>query len=231
MNTFRKYFKRTIKAILLGGEVILFFLLVYFACVLFLSDLTYNSDFKQCDRNSVEIFVRSNGVHTDIILPAKNDQKDWRTFVHPSDAVQGDVSSKYIAFGWGDKGFYLNTPKWSDLKFSTAFKAAFFLSTTAMHVGFYSSISENDLCKRICISKESYARLIRYVESGFELKENLPQRITGAHYGNNDLFYEGSGTYSLFCTCNTWANGGLKEAGIRSCVWTIFSGPILKKYE
>ena len=47
-----------------------------------------------------------------------------------------DSTAEYLAFGWGDKGFYLDTPEWSDLKASTAFKAAFALGNSAMHTTF-----------------------------------------------------------------------------------------------
>lgn len=57
----------------------------------------------------------------------------------------------YIAFGWGDKGFYLDTPTWADLKFSTAFKAAFWMGQSAMHTTYYREVKEGEDCKRLCL--------------------------------------------------------------------------------
>jgi hypothetical protein len=54
----------------------------------------------------------------------------------------------YLAFGWGDKGFYLNTPEWADLKVSTALNAAFGLSSSAIHSTFYKKLRENETCKK-----------------------------------------------------------------------------------
>jgi len=75
-----------------------------------------------------EIFVSSNGVHLDIILPLENiDSEFLRKLEIPS-------QTEYISFGWGDKQFYVNTPEWKDLTFKTAFTALFLKSESAMHV-------------------------------------------------------------------------------------------------
>lgn len=50
---------------------------------------------------------------------------DWSQKIPFSQTKGKSTDFNYIAFGWGDKGFYLDTPTWADLKFSTAFKAAF----------------------------------------------------------------------------------------------------------
>src|SRR6478735_3529358 len=94
-----------------------------------------NTNFRNSE-TGIKLFVISNGVHTDIVLPVKTACKDWTTLFPRDKFSLSDSSYNYISFGWGDKGFYLNTPNWSDLKISTAFKAAFGLSETAMHVSY-----------------------------------------------------------------------------------------------
>ena len=61
---------------------------------------------------------------------------DWSQKFLYEDTVAKDSTLRYIAIGWGDKGFYLDTPTWADLKFSTAFKAAFWLGNSAIHTTF-----------------------------------------------------------------------------------------------
>jgi uncharacterized protein (TIGR02117 family) len=76
--------------------------------------------------NDVAIYIKTNGVHTDLVVPVKNEQLDWSREIKFSNAHLPDTTAiKYLAMGWGDKGFYLQTPTWADLKFSVAFKAAF----------------------------------------------------------------------------------------------------------
>lgn len=49
-------------------------------------------------------------------------------------------------------------------------------------------------------------------------------------YGDHDAFYEAKGRYSLFHTCNTWANNALKACGQKACWWTPFSTGIRYQY-
>ena len=50
-----------------------------------------------------------------------------------------------ISIGWGDKGFYLDTPTWAELKLSTALIAGFGLGNAALHITYYDEIAEDDL--------------------------------------------------------------------------------------
>ncbi|MEI7977479.1 MAG: TIGR02117 family protein [Bacteroidota bacterium] len=224
---FKKIIWRTIK--ILG--IFFFLIALYFISAFALSSIPINSDFKQCEKDAVEIHILTNGFHTDLVLPFKNQYMDWSKLVNPSQTKSGDSTALNVAFGWGDKGFYLQTKTWDDLKFSTAFNALFYLSTSAMHVTFYNKLQETESCTKICISKEHYLKLVNYISESFNSDSlGIPQQITGAAYGYNDSFYETKGKYSLFFTCNTWANNGLKKADLKACFWTPFDSGIFKKY-
>lgn len=172
-------------------------------------------------KEDLAIYIKSNGVHTDIVVPIKTEYKDWSEKVKFDHIASKDSTMQFIGFGWGDKGFYLNTPEWSDLKFSTAFNAAFYLGTSAMHATFYKQIKENENCIKINISKEEYANLIKYIEDSFQVDaDGSPILINATTYGQNDSFYEAKRKYSLFYTCNTWANNALKSADQKAAVWS-----------
>lgn len=183
-------------------------------------------------RDEIAIYLLTNGVHSDIVMPARNDQMDWNTFVPFSNTTGKDTLAQYLAVGWGDKGFYLQTPTWADLKFSTAFKAMFALSTAAMHTTYYREMYEGDDCIRIMISREQYARLVDYIRSGFQRHTDgsVMHIRTNANYSSTDAFYEAKGRYNLFYTCNTWTNDALKSCGQRACLWTAFDKGIFYQY-
>ena len=128
------------------------FILVYLLSAFCLSRITVE---KESDTPAdVAVFILTNGVHTDIVVPVKNDVFDWTKQVKFANTHLTDTAAiQWLAMGWGDKGFYLETPTWPDLTFTTAFKAAFGLSTTAMHTTFYRSITESRSCKKILMSK------------------------------------------------------------------------------
>lgn len=214
-----------LKNILLG---FLGFIAVYLLAVFILSVIPVNSNTPP--GNDVDIYIKSNGVHTDIVVPVKNSIKDWTTDILYTHTKAQDSAMQYVAFGWGDKGFYLDTPQWKDLKASTAFKAAFYLGTSAMHTSFYKTLEEDKDCVKLTISAGDYKNLVQYISDSFAHNNAKLLWIENRSYGNYDAFYEAKGKYSLFYTCNTWANNALKAANQKAAVWTPYDGGIFMHY-
>jgi uncharacterized protein (TIGR02117 family) len=225
--------KRLKQALKFTGRFILgifAFIVLYVLMAFILAHIPVNSNPEKSDE--VAIYINSNGVHTDIIVPIKNDVKDWTQEIRYDQTKSKDSIMEYIAFGWGDKGFYLETPEWSDLKASTAFKAAFYLSTSAMHTRFYNEVKEDDECVKVTISKKDYQYLVKYIEDSFALDaDNKVQWIANQSYGQYDAFYEANRKYSLFYTCNTWANNALKAAHQKAALWTPYDKGIFYHYQ
>lgn len=173
-------------------------------------------------KKEIPIYIYTNGVHTDIVMPVKNGLHDWSAKIPFSNTKSKETDYRFVGIGWGDKGFYLDTPTWADLKFSTAFKAAFWLSESAMHCSYYKTMKEGEDCKRIMISRNQYKDLVKFVDEKFDKDANGNYVVvpTNAVYGNNDAFYDAKGTYSFLDTCNTWVNNALKAAGQKAAWWT-----------
>ncbi len=223
----KKIFRILLK--ILGLLVLL--IVVYLLAVVLLPMIPVNKE-KQKLNDQITAYILTNGVHTDIVVPVKSETIDWSTFV-PFSHTKSKKEYKYIAFGWGDKGFYLDTPEWKDLKFSTAFNAAFWLGDSAMHTTFYDKMTESEDCKRVDLSVEEYQKLIVYIKQSFDLDKNNKVELikTDAVYGNSDSFYEAKGSYSLFFTCNTWAASALKAANKEAPLWTATQQGIFRHYE
>lgn len=222
----RKFLKYT------GFTLLTFILLIllYIACAWIFSLITVRAE--RNSHHDITMYLKSNGVHADVVLPVKTEYKDWSKTILYENTRSNDTTLKYIAFGWGDKGFYLKTPTWADLKASTAFKAAFGLSSAAMHTTFYDHLKEGKRCVRLSISKEQYLRLIAYIEKSLQTDSTGKPIVIGAEarYNNHDAFYEAKGSYNLFHTCNTWTNNALKACGQKACWWTPFDKGILNQY-
>jgi len=170
--------------------------------------------------NEVEIFVHSNGLHADLVMPKKHPVHDWEDFLYDHHRKIKDMS--YIAIGWGEKNFYLNTPTMSDLTFSTLVKALFVPSTAAMHVDYYyrKPSEDQDNVKRIVISEQMYQELIDYILDTFQLEDGEPHLFDHPGYYEYDQFYAAHGKYHMFWTCNNWTNEGLKKIGVKNSLWT-----------
>ncbi|MCG2611898.1 TIGR02117 family protein [Flavobacterium sp. SM15] len=207
------------------------FIILYIIAVLLFSRIPVNSNRTKPEKG-IEVYLLSNDVHTDIVVPVKSKTIDWSEKVQFQHTKAKDTTARYLAFGWGDKGFYLNTPTWADLKFSTAFNAASGLSSSAMHCTFYKQMREDELCKKIIITEKQYQQLVVFIQNSFELENNKIMKIdTDAVYGKHDIFYEAKGSYNLFYTCNTWTNSALKAADQKASLWTVYDKGILYHYK
>ena len=185
------------------------------------------------EQKVVKGFIKTNGMHTDIVVPVKSDYVDWSEKFPFENTLSKRTDYKFVGIGWGDKGFYLDTPTWADLKFSTAVKAAFWMSDAAVHTTFYDEMKVNDSVKSFTMTERQYERLIKYVDESMDKDRegnyiNIP---TNAVYGKDDAFYEAKGAYSFLFTCNTWTNKGLKVAGQKAALWTPTDFGIFRHYK
>lgn len=205
---------------------------LYFASDYILSRIPAGNADGKGEKKDITVYVLSNDVHTDIVLPIRNELQDW-TEIFPIENNKGkDMNQQFVSIGWGDKGFYLNTPEWKDLTLKTALVAGLGIGETALHVTYYKNMVEDDLCYKVQIDSNQYKILKTYVVNSLDLgKDGKPILIeTDAQYGPDDAFYEAKGAYSLFYSCNTWTNAALKKSGMPSGLWTVFDKGILRHY-
>lgn len=184
---------------------------------------------KVVSNHELDIYIRSNGVHLDIILPLRNEIKDWTKDIWIDNQIIN--TANFVSFGWGDKLFYLNTPEWSDLTFRTAFIATFLRSPSALHIDYYKDLQTDDNCKMIPISNAQYKTIVNFIEDSFEEDSSGNKiLIRGFQTTDYDCFYEAEKSYNLFNTCNTWTNKCLMKSGLRASLWTPFDRGTLYHY-
>ncbi len=208
-------------------QTILRLLVLYFILALLLGYLPVNTDFHE-KQGGIEIFVVTNGVHTDLVLPVNYGKTSWQQFFTGTVLYHKFYGMQYIAFGWGNKLFYLNTPEWKDLTFSIAFRALFTERQPAMHVTLVSGLVPGNEVVPVYISAQQLEIITGYIRDSFFLTDTgKPESIAAKGYGDYDLFFYAKGKFSLIKSCNVWTNEGLKAAGIRCSVWSPFDKPIL----
>ena len=178
----------------------------------------------------VVVYLRTNGAHTDIVVPTITERIDWSR-VAPPDDTGAKILGDYLAFGWGAQDFYLNVRDWEDLTPGVALRAISGMGGTALHTVYVHEPAEDADCRRLTLSTAQYDMLVKYIlASGKRNDAGAFVHIPHNGYGENDAFYEGVGCYSPFFTCNTWANSALKACGQKCCLWTALSFPIFRNY-
>lgn len=179
--------------------------------------------------DGVAIYVRTNGVHAEIVVPTRAEGVDWSLDHPPRHFRRLDAPLAWIAFGWGDRDFYLNTPTWRELRLRTALVALSGLGQGAMYVE-YVDRPEAYASRRVRISPAQYRRLVDYLRASFRRDgEGRPIRIDAPGYFDTDAFYEAIPVYTFWYTCNEWVRRGLAHAGVRTAAWAPFDIAIFRQ--
>lgn len=198
----------------------------YILCVL-AGLIPVNNNFKPTP-DGIEVFLTSTAVHADIILPIDTDTIDWREHFL-ADSFSGDtITATHVAIGWGDKGFFVDTPTWRHLRAGTVVNALFFPSDSCMHVTMARIERLPSSVKSVKLSVAEYERLVKFINASFRHDSDgwkIP--IRKAAYGYSDAFFEAHGTYHGFNTCNCWVGKSMQSAGIRTGWFTPLPGSML----
>ena len=170
----------------------------------------------------VEAWVLSNGIHTDLVFPLRGHGVDWTQLFAPSHLRPRAAApdAQYIGIGWGDRDIYLYTPSWSDLKAGHALRAAMGRNGALLHVTYLRRADLAEHAHRLPLSAAQYQALHAHVLASMPQGRALP--VAGAHYADNDAFYQALGRPHVFRTCNNWTGDALRQAGVTVSRWTPF---------
>jgi uncharacterized protein (TIGR02117 family) len=193
----------------------------YLSAALTLGLVPANPFWAEAERG-VTIFIRTNEVHTWIVMPKVAPGTDWRSYApgnHVADPRWGAAS--HVAIGYGNRQFYLDTPTWAELSPATAFWALAGTGPTLLHVEHIHDPQPDEITRPIVLRPEEYRRLADFIARRFALgPDGRPIPLLGRGYGPSDIFYEAQGGYSFVMTCNEWTGRALRFAGIRTGLWT-----------
>jgi len=166
-----------------------------------------------------EILLLHNTIHTDIAIPVDEELRHHFRFLSSSELPIEDWAFGYLAFGWGGRSFYIETPTWSDLKPMPTLKALT-LDSSVMHVGMYGDIDATDpAVTPVKLTEAGYRDLITFIDASFSRVNGEPQAIAGAGYSPYDAFFEANGSFNALLGCNTWTAATLRSAGLRTGFW------------
>lgn len=182
---------------------------------------------------TVPVYLISNGWHVWVALPARGErgETDWGAWLAESSLAGRLAEGDYVAFGWGDRDFYLNTRRPVDLHPGLALAALLGRGPAAMHVMRVPEAALNGptgagpepKTRRLDVDALQYHALAAYIQTGFAPGgDGRPQPLTEPGFGLDDVFFEATGRYSPFRTCNEWIGAGLRAAGLKAGWWTPF---------
>lgn len=176
----------------------------------------------------VTVYLASNGVHADIVMPVRALGLDWAPLLPKSDFAAADPAAQWIAFGSGEQRVYLDTPTWWDITPRTIW-SALTGGSRVMHVEYAASPAYAG--REIRLRPEEYRRLWAAIRADFDLSvQGRPKRIDHPGYGPADAFYRATGKASALRTCNSWAADKLRLAGVKTSLWPPFVQGLTWRY-
>ena len=170
----------------------------------------------------VALAVIANPFHSDLVFPVTGAGVDWsELFGLPPEA-------RYVAIGWGNRRFYMETPRLSDLKLATVAAALTGTGDSVLHVAWFDGMPVGDEVHALNVTEAEATALVNYV-AGFATRDKTGHVDRfDVSYGPDDAFFAASGRWSPILTCNEWLGRGLRSAHIRTGIWTPFADGILR---
>lgn len=201
--------------------------LAYVAAGLIGGSIPANPDWRPSP-GGVTIYLESNGVHTDLVVPVTAAGIDWRELIRPEDI--GDpryAAYDHLAIGWGEARFYRETPHWADVRVMTALHATLGSDQTLLHVEHIPAPQIGPDVRPIALSRAQYRRLAAFIAESFAPTGTGGRPKIFPGYDNFDAFYSAFGRYDALMTCNNWTGDALRSAGVRVGRWTPFAVTVI----
>lgn len=166
----------------------------------------------------IRIYVEDNGIHTGIVLPKHAAGMGFDDLVRGGDLADPRYAGHgWLSIGWGDRAFYLGTPRWADVRPATIAAAAIGSDAVVLHVGHLPEPVGEPGVYPVMLTPDQYRRLVTAIRASFAARTDP---VHG--YGPSDAFYVARGRYSAVETCNAWTGRMLRAAGVPMGRWTPF---------
>ncbi len=200
------------------------FIILFLLMIPIGSWITVNRKFKNIS-TGIDIYLSTNGMHIDFIVPTQNHLFDWSTITDSTPFAKSLRDYPFLGFGWGDPGFFLELEAWDKLTFKIASRALLIPTPTIMHIIGLEALpkvpEEKSKVEKVTINPSQYLGLCSFIYKAFDLdKKHKTKLIPDVGYTEHDNFYHAKGRYHAFHTCNYWVNKGLKKIGVRTALWS-----------
>ncbi len=184
---------------------------------------------RDCD--SVKIYVTSNGVHTDLVVPAVTATKNWLDYLKIETQAAAIFNSAHgsdgwVSLGWGERTFYLEVGDWDNLTLARVWRALFNSPGTLMHVGLYTEAYLKKYALPLMICRKDLILMEEMATASFALDSSGHVQGPIPGYSTSDWFYDAKGNYSLLHNCNAWTADVLRAIRQPTPIWPVYAGAI-----
>ena len=154
------------------------------------------------------VYVAGHERHASIIV-------DRRDFDRAVPLLPPEFRTKdWLEIGWGDADFYQDAGD----SVALGVKALFFPTGAVVHLHGFNGTPASNFPKseivEVFLTPDGYDDFLKFLGASFARSEGGEVEPLGPGLYGLSRFYAGSGTYSLFNTCNTWVVEALAAGGL-----------------
>ncbi len=154
------------------------------------------------------VYVVGHGWHTGIVIASRDRGPELAFLDRHFD------SANWYEIGWGDKQFY----QAGEVRAGLMLRAGLVPTDTVLHVTALPERPEsyftNNRVIELRIDAAGLERLTTAVAEYFQYDENGEPLTSGEGLYGESLFFDATGRFHAFNTCNTWTARILKQAGV-----------------
>ncbi len=154
------------------------------------------------------VYVVSHGWHTGIVIAGRDRGAELAFLDRHFD------QTNWFEIGWGDKRFY----QAGEFRAGLMLRAGLVPTDTVLHVTALPEQPESYFTSsrviELRIDTAGLERLISAIAGHFQLDENGNPLTSGEGLYGESLFFDATGRFHAFNTCNTWTARMLKQAGV-----------------
>ncbi|PPS43547.1 DUF2459 domain-containing protein [Chroococcidiopsis sp. TS-821] len=170
--------------------------------------------------NEVTICVNQVGIHTNIIVPVKNELHNWQQFLNLKEIGTDPLGNyQYLGFGWGDRDFYPRNPSEIQEIVPLGIQALFFSRGSVMRVQGYPEIPQHHDIHCVGVNTSNYLNTVQFIQNSFELTPQGQTILFVRSEESEASYYEARGHYSILRNSNNWTAEGLRQANINTPLW------------
>jgi uncharacterized protein (TIGR02117 family) len=203
----------------------------YYLCCLVLPLYHVNSEYLYKNKG-ILVFVTGDGLHSEIIVPLKNEIIDWETTFNKQDFDSSSKNKQWICIGFSEENFYKTNRRWDNMNYFSAFAHLCGFGKSIIHVSYENEYPfSKNFIRKVYIGEEQYARLSDYIKGSFvQNNGTLLTPMAKSNTFKKEVIYEAQKEFSFFHTCNTWTNNALKSIGFKTGRWTALEGGIREQF-